>query len=104
MSALAGRPVLAATVIAAGRPPIEAWAVRDEGRLIVWLSNNTPEAQKAVLANPGEGGTVTVWRLTDDAAAKAGPVEQPATMAADGLEIELAPFEVGRVTLRKADY
>ncbi|HUX00696.1 MAG TPA: PQQ-binding-like beta-propeller repeat protein [Phycisphaerae bacterium] len=103
MSALAGRPVLAATVIAAGRPPIEAWAVRDEGRLIVWLSNNTPEAQKAVLANPGEGGTVTVWRLTDDAAAKAGPVEQPATMAADGLEIELAPFEVGRVTLRKAD-
>ncbi|MGB2999014.1 MAG: integrase core domain-containing protein [Phycisphaerae bacterium] len=62
MSALAGRPVLAATVIAAGRPPIEAWAVRDEGRLIVWLSNNTPEAQKAVLANPGEGGTVTVWR------------------------------------------
>jgi hypothetical protein len=103
MAGLAGRPVLAATVIADGRPPIEAWAVRDEGRLIVWLSNNTSEVQKAVLANPGEGGTVTLWRLAGDAAGKAGPVEQPATMTADGLALELAPFEVCRATIRKAD-
>lgn len=109
LAAYAGQPVYAASVIAGAMhpAPVEAFAVDNEGAVVLFLVNRTENRQQVSVEGlpKSDGNPVERRRLHSDTSASenAADVEQIERKARSGasssLTVELAPFEVTEIRL-----
>jgi len=93
MAPYAGREVLATSV--GPHDPIDALAIDDGGRRVIWVINKTDRPQRTALDGVADEGTLHVVRLNSSTSLASGLGAPEELAAKDGsLALVLGPFEV----------
>ena len=100
-SAYTGRPVRAVSVVYAGRAPVEAFAVDDDGAPVLWIANLTSAPQSVVCENLPPAARFTLRRANESTAAALQPSGETAISRQGGVSISLQPYEVCEVRAAK---
>ena len=98
--AYTGRPVRAVSVVYAGRAPVEAFAVDDDGAPVLWIANTTSAPQSVVCENLPPAARYTLRRANENTQAGGAalqPSGQNAISRQGGVSVSLQPYEVCEV-------
>ena len=97
LAKLAGSPLLTAVIEGGGVPtPVEVLAFEADGKRRIWVVNLTGHPQAVTVAGLGVGAEVRIERGAPPDAERPNPQAVPA--AKGEITLELAPFEVCRLT------